>query len=366
MKTGLALLIIVAMATAVVHADDKLGARNGTPDMEISDTNGTKHIISGCHEDSRFFRSGTPFRDGSFYKGAPLLGTLIAINLHTPSEQDKISKIAIENGNRKSESDNFQVVLLIPLSAIDDIAFTGTEAGDETAIKSKVRLAGGVTFDAGMGYAKLVGKEDLGALGTKNISLWMEKVREIKSSVPSPFVGDFRFFAAPEVPPKVKLKDGVYYGNSSIQVVKPLDLSTAAPFKVRVTDAAGTDIILEKALFCESDHELTGEKDGNGNYYDSTCNTLIFTSDLKAVRSGSKLSIASSKLNKVKLGKVNKGDADAPGFDANVILRSGEAFDLTITPRDGIYVPNGIIGYSPKGWVWIPWQAVSNMEFEDK
>jgi hypothetical protein len=78
----------------------------------------------------------------------------------------------------------------------------------------------------------------------------------------------------------------------------------------------------------------------------------------------SSLSIPASKLRVVTLGKVTHKDQ---GYNAKAVLRTGESLEFTVTPSEvGIYAPNGIVGASSKGWVWIPWYAVASLEFAGK
>jgi hypothetical protein len=90
---------------------------------------------------------------------------------------------------------------------------------------------------------------------------------------------------------------------------------------------------------------------------------IKFKSDLDVrVNGTSSLSVTASKLRTVTLGRVAPNGFG--GYETKAVLRTGENIDFTITPSEvGIYVPNGILGVSAKGWVWIPWYAVASLEF---
>lgn len=343
----------LSLAVVVAMAQDNSSGSKAASGIEITDVRGKKHVVMDYGNGSRFFRAGLPFDDNitddyptnpngkGFWARAEALKTVIAVELHTPEDQAKIRKAALDRGMRESELDHTHTVLLIPLPSLDSITFSQQKAGqDEGQARSEVRLAGGQSFTAGGGFWQLYGKENLGSLGTADFSADLSDIKSIRLlAPPAPLVADFRFFGASEV-----------------------------PFSVKVTDTAGEVTLLEKALYC-SERQFSAPSQNNTafvRYGDTMLTGIKFKSDLDVKVSGtSSLSVAASKLRTVTLGKVALNGFG--GYEAKAVLRTGENIDFTITPSEvGIYAPNGIVGVSAKGWVWIPWYAVASIEFEDK
>jgi hypothetical protein len=341
---------VLALSLALVFAMAQDTPPKATSTIEVTDVRGTKHVVMDYGNGSRFFRAGLPFDDNitddypkngkGFWDRAKSLKTAIAVELHTPEDQAKIRKAALGRGMRDSELDHTHTVLLIPLPSLDSITFSQQKAGqDEGQARSEVRLAGGQSFTAGGGFWKLYGKENLGSLGTANFSADLSDVKSIRSlAPPMPFVGDFGFFGATEV-----------------------------PFSAKVTDTAGEVTVLKKALYCTTGtfNVPNNRNTGFVTYGDVGVSTVTFKSSLDVKVGGtSSMSIPPSKLRTISVGNVDKANGWG-GYDAKAMLRTGENVDLTIVPSQGIYVPNGIVGASPKGWVWIPWYAVASIEFTD-
>jgi len=221
------------------------------------------------------------------------------------------------------------VILLVPLSSVEVITF-GEKKGERNREQpSSVRIAGRPAFNAGRPYADLRCKEDLGPLGRSDFSAWAEDLKEIRASgEPQHFVSDFSVFG-----------------------------SRAVPFKASVTDTSGQVIVFEKALFSQSDTVSRSRYPYVGT---TGYETVLFSSDLAVTRSEtSHLSLSSAKLRRI---QVVKNHGTSHEYDAKMTLRSGESFDLTISPPSD---PSGILGATPDGWVWVPWYAVSVVEFPD-
>jgi hypothetical protein len=349
----LLLTVVVALFLAVVSstAQSNSGASKTTSTIEVTDVRGTKHIVTDYGNGSRFFRAGLPFDDISddypkngkgFWDKAKSLKTAIAVELHSPEDQAKIRKAALDRGmSQNVDADHIHTVLLIPLPSIDTITFTQQKAGqDEGQARSVIRLAGGQSFNAGGGFWKIGGKENLGSLGVADFSADFSDIKEIRStSPPVPFVGDFAFFGSTEV-----------------------------PFSAKVTDTAGEAIVLSKALYCTTGTFSVPDKRNSAfiSYGNVELRTVKFRSSLDVKVGGtSSVSIPPSKLRTLRVVRVDNTLGGNANYVAKVILRTGETVDLAIVPSDGIYVPNGILGASPKGWVWIPWFAVASVEFTD-
>jgi hypothetical protein len=133
--------------------------------------------------------------------------------------------------------------------------------------------------------------------------------------------------------------------------------SHAVPFKASATDLSGRVIAFEKAVFSQAD---TAARPRHGYFGDTMYATVTFSSDLAVTRSETRhLSLSSAKLRRI---EVVKNHGASHEYDAKMTLRSGESFDLTISPP---YDPSGILGATPDGWVWVPWYAVSFVEFPD-
>jgi hypothetical protein len=343
--SGFALTLTALFAMA---QDDSHDSKAATSAVEITDTHGRKHVVTDYSNGARFVSAGLPFDDNitddypkgrkGFWERAKPLKTAIAVELHDPEGQARIRKIALSRGMRDFDVDHAHTVILIPLASLDIITFTQQKPGRYGEARSEIRLAGGQPFNGGGGFWKLYGKEGLGSLGTADFAADFRDIKSIRSLTPSaPFDEDFGFFGA-----------------------------TEAPFKVTATDTAGGVIALSKALYC-SKRQLTVPDNRNSmfiHYGDEIITTIRFKSDLDVMVGGtSSLSIPSSKLRTITVGKVSHNEHG--GYEAKAVLRTGENLDLTITPSEvGIYVPNGIVGASSKGWVWIPWYAVSTLEFD--
>ncbi|MGA2905490.1 MAG: hypothetical protein ABSD98_16815 [Candidatus Korobacteraceae bacterium] len=315
----------------------------------VTDRSGTKHILTECADTRDFYRSGTPFSgdialDPGYKARIPQLSTFIALNFHTPKDQKRILETAIRRGRGgQYASDGLSnVILMVPMSSVDVITFGENkgkmnENGEVTFEQtSSIKVAGRPAFDGGTGYADLKCKEDLGPLGQAEFSAWVENLKEIRASgKPKNFRGDFNVFAC-----------------------------NALPFKATVTDTSGQVIILDKAVYAQEGSVSRSRYPYMG---DSEYSTVRCSSDLAVARSGtSHLSLSATKLRRIEVNKVNMGfNTGYSGFDAKVMLRSGGTFDLTITPENGFSVPSGILGATPDGWLWVPWNAVSVVEFQD-
>jgi hypothetical protein len=343
-KTLLATAVVVLLlAVVLATAQDSPGGSKAASAIEVTDDHGSKHVVTDYGNGSRFFGAGLPFdqnitddyqKNGKgFWERAAELKTAIAVELHTPDEQTKIRNLNLSRGvTRKYDVDQTHAVLLIPLSSLEAITFTQQKIGEDIRTQSVIRLAGGEPFDGGGGFGGLKGKESLGSLGIADFSLDFTHIRAIRSlGPPVPFVGDFGFFDATEV-----------------------------PFAAKVTDTAGEVTVLTKALYCTT-RQFTAPNNQDTafvTYGDVLLSTVAFKSSLDVTVGGtSTLSIPPSKLRTITL------NLRGGWYDATATLRTGENVGLTI---DHHGVPNGIVGASSKGWVWIPWLAVASVEFEDK
>jgi len=289
------------------QCDATVAPKAGTQDIQVTTSDGVKHIVSNYSEDRQLQGSGTPWDDAvALDRDYPALRTLIAIDLH-PSE-DK------SGGYTRHEPPLTSAVLLIPISAMADVAFK--RAGDQGTVSS-VCLAGGESFIAGEGFGHLVGREDLRSLGTANFESWVGDIADLKAVSPVPFKANFEYF-------------GVHQ----------------TPFGADFVDTAGAHIALTKALFVDV---------GMDNGYDS----IVFSSNLKATKGkATNLSIPFSKIGAIKLEKTSDD-----GYGAQLTLRTGELSDITILSSKGMILPSsGILGSSSKGWVWVPWSVVTDVE----
>ena len=304
----------------------------------VTDRSGTKHVLRECAQNRgiRFQNSGTPFSgavalDPQYEASISQLSTFIALNFHTPTEQKRILQAALDRGmGEYGTSEGFSgVILLVPLSSVEVITF-GEKKGERNREQtSSVKVAGRPAFDAGTGYADLRCKEDLGPLGQSDFSAWAEDLKEIRASgEPQRFVSDFSVFG-----------------------------THAVPFKASVTDTSGRVIVFEKAMFSQHD---TVERSRYPYVGSTGYATVTFGSDLAVTRSEtSHLSLSSEKLRRI---QVVKNHGTSHEYDAKMTLRTGESFDLTISPPAD---PSGILGATPDGWVWVPWYAVSAVDFPD-
>ncbi|MBK8040259.1 MAG: hypothetical protein IPK22_24470 [Verrucomicrobiaceae bacterium] len=116
--------------------------------------------------------------------------------------------------------------------------------------------------------------------------------------------------------------------------------------------------MLSKAMYCTTKKvhaQLLG-------YVNTTGLTTVDFSSILPIRVGgtSSMKVPSSKLSRLELGKV---DDKVPGYLAKAFLGTGEQLEVAVTPEDGIYVPSGVFGISEKGWVWVPWYAVTSVEY---
>lgn len=280
-------------------------------DVEVTTSDGVKHVISNYSEDRDLQGSGTPWDDSVvMVREYPALKALIAINLHPSAAQGV--------GYGHQDAPLKSAVLLIPISSIVDVAFQKTK---DQATVSSVCLAGGERLTAGEGFGHLVGKENLGSIGTANFESWIGDITDLKAASPVPFNAGFDSFGVHET-----------------------------PFRADITDTAGTRVALTKALFLDRAQVSIGNTG-----YDS----LVFSTDLVAKRGqATSLKIPFSKISKIELGKPSD-----EGYGAQVTLRTGETFDLTILSSEGMILPSsGILGSSSEGWVWVPWAVVSNVE----
>jgi hypothetical protein len=324
------------LAVVFAIAQDNPGDTNKTSGLEITDVHGTKHVVMNCENGSRFFDSGTPFDENeiSGRSWSETMRRLIAVELHTPDEQAKITDKVDDFKDHKFSPVLGQTVLLVPISSIEDCTFTQQNIGGKIQISSVIRLAGGESFNGGGIFCKLSGNENLGPVGTSDFSANIKDIKKIRSLVPVPFVGDFAFFGE----------------------------SAAIPFSAKVTDKAGAVTVLRKTLYCFE--RSVPQSSGLTSSPTADEVTLGFKSDLDVtLASGSNfLSIPPSKLRKITVGDEVNGN-----FNAKAILRTGENYDLTIVPPNHKRPwPYGILGTSSRGWVWIPWFAVASVEFEDK
>jgi hypothetical protein len=303
-------------------------------EIAVTDHSGAKHTLSGCAEDRYFYRSGTPWSgsialDPAYEGRISQLKAFVALNFHTPKDQERITQAALSRGMRSYAKDEgyANVILMVPMSSIDVITLGDRKGENNSQQTSSVKVAGRRAFDAGAGYAELRCKENLGPLGQADFSAALEGLKEIRA------VGE----------PTVFRPDLTVFGTDAV------------PFKATVTDTAGQAIVFEKAMFVQ----MEAVSRSRYPYIGTTgYEAVAMSSDLALTRSGtSRLTLSSAKLRRVEVGKYSAA------FDVKATLRSGEAFDLAITPNDDRRP--GILGATPDGWVWVPWHAVSFVEFLD-
>ena len=307
----------------------------------VTDGSGIKHTLTEWTETRRFQNSGLPFaEDGvalhpDYIRRSSQLSTCIAINFHTPKDQGRILQVAASRGRMENFKSRYQVILIIPLSSVDVIKFNkedGTRFDSGTISKqtSSVKIAGRPAFDAGVGYGFLSCKEDLGSLGQATFSSWVGDMQEIRASgEPAKFQGDFNVFGC-----------------------------DAIPFKAVITDTSGTVITLEKAVCCQ---EGTDNRERTDGYIGSVgWKSFTFSSDILMNKGeNSHFSIAPAKLQRIEVGKAMGYEL----YEAKANLRSGESFpDLAVSSRGA----KGFLGTTPDGWVWVPWDDVSVVEFPEK
>jgi hypothetical protein len=280
-------------------------------DIEVTTDDGVKHVVSDYVQDRDLQGSGAPWDDSvAMVREYPALKGLIAINLHPLGAQAR--------GYREQSPPLKSAVLLITISSIVDVAFQRTE---NQATVSSVCLAGGERLTAGEGFGHLAGKENLGSIRSADFDSWVGDIADLKAASPTPFRAGLDSFGVHET-----------------------------PFRADIVDTAGTHIALTKALFLDRERVSIGNTG-----YDS----LVFSPNLTAKRGqATNLKVPFSKISKIKLGKPSDD-----GYGAQLTLRTGETFDLTILSSDGMILPSsGILGASSQGWVWVPWSVVSSAE----
>jgi hypothetical protein len=343
-------MALAASSATTALAQSAAGTDKPPAAVEVTDIHGAKHIVKDYNNGSRFFRAALPFDDNitddyqkngkGFWEKAKALKTAIAVELHNPEDEAKIRAAALGRGMRDTNLDNAHTVLLIPLPSLDTITFTSQKVGNEIQTRSVIQLSGEQPFEGGGGFWKLSGKEDLGTLGVADFAAEFSDIKSIRSITPAaPFVGDFRFFGATEV-----------------------------PFSAKVTDTSGAVTVLTKALYCTTGTFTVPNNKNTAifTYGDVGLTTVRFKSTLDVKVGGtSSTSIPAAKLRSISVGKVDQTSGWG-GYDAKATLRTGETVDLAIVPANGIYIPNGILGASAKGWVWFPWYAVASIDFEDR
>lgn len=336
--------VVMLFAASVAVAQDTQPAKlHNRTDRKVivTDAAGIKHTLTEWAETRRFQNSGLPFaQDGvalhpDYVRRSSQLSTCIALNYHTPKDQDRILQVAASRGRMENFTSRYQVILIIPLASVDAIKLakeTGTRFSFATLSRqtSSVKIAGRPAFDAGVGYGFLTCKEDLGALGQATFTSWVGDLQEIRADgEPAIFQGDFGIFGC-----------------------------SAAPFKAIITDTAGTTITLEKAVCCQEGTDTRERTDG---YVGSVgWKSFTFSSELMMNKGETThFAIAPAKLQRIEVGKTIGYEL----YEAKVTLRSGEAFpDLAVSSEGA----KGFLGTTPNGWIWVPWDDVSTVEFPDR
>jgi hypothetical protein len=339
----LLLAVMTLIANVAAGQDTQATATTNGADHRIivTDGQGIKHTLTEWSETRRFQNSGLPFsEDGvaihpDYIKRSSGLASCIAVNFHTPKDQDKILQVAASRGRMENFTTLYQVILIVPMSSVDAIKFekepdTRFDSSKISRQISHVKIAGRPVFDAGVGYGFLTCKEDLGSLGQATFSSWVGDLQEIRAvGEPMKFQGDFNTFGC-----------------------------SATPFKVVITDTSGAVITLDRAVCCQEGTDTRERTDG---YIGSVgWKSFTFNSELVMNKGEtSHFSIAPAKIKRVEVGKSTGYEL----YEAKVTLRSGETFpDLAVSSEGA----KGFLGTTPDGWIWVPWDDVSVVEFPEQ